>query len=144
MQLPQELQKFPTLTLIAVADSVAAKLYLAEGDNLEAAASVTLPREKKQDNEGSFTSADGSRTGGPVDEDDAPRLNAFIRQTARAIIDLMRSRKPEHLDLVMPAEMEHALSAELPSDVDTLIRRRLHKDLMKEAPVELVKRLLET
>lgn len=143
MQLPQELQKFPFATLIVAADSTQAKMYLAAADSLESVGSVALPRENKQDNEGSFASADGSRVGGPINEDDAPRLKAFVRQTAAAIIAFMRQHKVEHLDLVMPAEVERALVAELPSDIDTLIGRKLNKDLMKEAPIEMVKRLLE-
>jgi len=143
MQLPQELQKFPAATLIVAADSTQAKLYLTGGDSLDEVGSVALPRESRQDNEGSFTSSDGSRVAGPVDEKDVPRLKSFIRQTATAITGLMRMHKIQHLDLIMPAEVEHALIAELPSDVDTLIQRKLNKDLMKESPVEMVKRLLE-
>lgn len=143
MQLPQELQKFQTPTLIVAADSMTAKIYLAGGDTLEQVAAVEVPREKKQDNEGSFSSADGSRVAGPVDEKDAPRLKSFVRQTASAVTSLMRMHKLEHLELIMPAEVEHALVDELPSDVDTLIRRKLHKDLMKEEPIEMVKHLLE-
>lgn len=142
MQLPQELQKFQTPALIVAADSTTAKIFLAGGDSLEQISSVELPRERKQDNEGSFASADGSRVAGPVDEDDAPRLKSFIKQMATAVISLMRMHKLEHLDLIMPAEIERALVDELPSDVDTLIRRKLHKDLMNESPVEMLKRLL--
>ncbi len=143
MQLPQELQKFSGATLIVSADSTTAKIYLAGGDSLEQLAAVEVPRENKQDNEGSFTSSDGSRVAGPVEEKDEPRFNSFIKQVASATISLMRMHKLEHLDLVMPAEVEHALVDQLPSDVDTLIRRKLHKDLMNESPVELVERLLE-
>jgi len=143
MQLPQDLQKFTLPTLIVAADSTTAKIFLAGGDSLEQISGVELPREGKQDNEGSFASSDGSRVAGPVDENDAPRLKSFIKQMATAVISLMRMHKLEQLDLVMPAEIEHALVDELPSDVDTLIRRKLHKDLMNEAPVEMVKHLLE-
>lgn len=144
MQLPKELQKFPASTLIVAADRTQAKIYLAGGDSLEEVRSVALPRELRQDNEGSFTSSDGSRVAGPVDETDAPRFKSFVRQTAHAVTELMRTHQIQHLDLVMPAEVQHALIDELPSDVDTLIHRTLNKDLMKELPVEMVKRLLET
>lgn len=142
MQLPQELQKFQTATLIITSDRTVAKIYLAGGDSLEQASSVEVPRERKQDNEGSFASPDGSRVSGPIDEDDAPRFKSFIKQLAQSVISLTRMQKIEHLELVMPAEVEHALVEQLPSDVDTLIRRRLHTDLMKEAPVEMVRQLL--
>ncbi|MBI5654242.1 host attachment protein [Candidatus Uhrbacteria bacterium] len=143
MQLPQELQKFPVATLIVTADSMQAKIYLIGGDALDEVASLAVPREKSQDNEGSFASADGSRVAGPVDEDDTPRFDSFVRQLARQTIDLTRRHKVEQLDCVMPAEVEHALADQLPSDVGTLIKRRLHKDLMKQAPVEMIRHLLE-
>ncbi|MDQ7814286.1 MAG: host attachment protein [Patescibacteria group bacterium] len=143
MQLPKELQKFPLSNLIVASDSTTARIYLAGGDSLEELDAVSVPHERKQDNEGSFVSSDGSRVGGPIEEDDTPRFDTFIKKLARSVIDTVRKHKIEQLSLVMPAEVEHALVDQLPSDVDTLIRRKLHKDLMKEAPIELVKRLLE-
>lgn len=144
MQLPQELQRFPVATLIVASDSETAKIYLAGGDSLEQVDAIEVPREKSQDNEGSFTSSDGSRVAGPVDEKDGPRLGTFTKKLAESVISLMRKHKLERLDLIMPAEIEHALVDRLPSDVDTLIGRKLNKNLMKEEPTEMVKRLLET
>jgi len=143
MQLPQELQKFPLATLLVASDSVTARFYLIGGDSLEEIDSIIVPKDKYSDNEGSFASSDGSRVAGPVDEKDAQRLDSFVKQMARMAIDLSRKHKIEELNLVMPAEIEHALIEQLPSDVDTLIKRKLNKNLMKESPVELITRLLE-
>ncbi len=142
MQLPQELQKFGQETLIITADSATAKFFLAGGDSLEQIAALEVPRENKQDNEGSFVSSDGSRVAGPVEEKDAPRLNSFVRQVAEQADELVRKHGVSHLDLVMPAEVMHVLANELSSDSKPLVRRKLEKNLMFEQPVEIIKHLL--
>jgi len=143
MQLPHDLQKFPQETLIIAADSVMAKFFLAGGDSLEQIYAVEVPREKKQDNEGSFVSSDGSRVAGPVEEKDAPRFKTFVKQIATKTGELVRKHGMRQIDLVMPAEVAHSLVNELANDSKSLVGRTLHKDLMFEQPVEMVRHLLK-
>lgn len=143
MQLPNNLQHFPHKALLIVGDSVAAKFYLLGGDEMEEIDGVSVPREREQDAEGAFTSYDGSRVGGPSsDIKDEPRLHHFVHELVERTEKLIGTHGVAHLNLVMPAEVEHPFSSHLSKPTAAKIMRRLHKDLMKENPIKIIERLL--
>ncbi|MBI4139041.1 hypothetical protein HY479_02725 [Candidatus Uhrbacteria bacterium] len=144
MKLPQILQHFPHAALIISSDSMRANFFLVGGDELEGLDGVAMPRELRQDSEGSFTSSDGSRVAGPdADIDDAPRLKQFARRIAERTERLVRDHGIAHVHLVMPAEIEHVVSSSFATDVESLVGFRRHLDLMKEDPLTVVRRVLE-
>jgi hypothetical protein len=144
MRLPSDLQHFPHSALIVSSDSVKAKFFLVGGDELEELDGVAVPREPRQDSEGSFTSSDGSRVAGPdSDIDDTPRLKQFVNNIAGRMADLVREHGVAHIHLAMPAEVHHLLDSHLDKDVQSKIVRIVHKDLMKESPLEIVRRILD-
>lgn len=144
MNLPQELQHFPHVALIVASDSMHAKFFLVGGDTLQELDGVALPREFRQDSEGAFTSSDGSRVAGPdADIDDAPRLQHFVKLVSEKADQLCSKHEIAHVHLVMPAEVEHLLSSECAATLKEKIRFMLHADLMKEHPLEIIRRVLE-
>ncbi len=143
MNLPQDLQHFPHAALIIASDSMHAKFFLVGGDTLQELDGVALPREFRQDSEGAFTSSDGSRVAGPdSDIDDTPRLHHFVKQVAEQANLLCGKHEIAHVHLVMPAEIEHLFSSECAAILKEKIRFILHADLMKEHPLEIVRRVL--
>lgn len=142
MQLPEHLH-FPTRAeLIVTADSVHARLYLLGGDRLEELDGVAEPREKLSDNEGSFTSSDGSRVAGPgSDVDDTPRLHEFLKKLSAEMISLTRKHGIQAIRIVMPTRIERPLRELLPSDVETLIETTMDLDLMKSSEEEILERI---
>lgn len=142
MQLPQDLQHFPTSTLLIVSDSIAAKFWLLGGDEMEEIDSVSLPRERKQDSEGSYVSSDGSRTGAPNQADDTERLHQFVHLVVDRTARLTREHGITRIHLVMPVDMERTISQHLPSDVSTKLTKPVHADLMKDDMLDVVRRVL--
>lgn len=143
MQLPHDLQHFPTGALIVASDSVIAKFFLVGGDSLEELDGVALPRELKQDAEGEFVSFDGSRVAGPAsDIDDRPRLTQFAKNVAARIESLIREQSVRAIHLVMPAEVEHTVFQSLSSEAQGHIGKKLHLDLMKEDPLSVIRRVV--
>lgn len=143
MILPERLRHFPRATLVIASDSVLAKYFLVGGDSLEELDGVAVPREPLQDAEGAFTSSDGSRVAGPAsDIDDRPRLERFVAELVSRTADLVREHGIAAIHVVMPADVEHLYSERLPKDIVHKLGQRLHLDLMKEPPLEIVERLL--
>ncbi len=133
MQLPTHLQHFPNGALIVASDTVTAKFYLADGDAIEELDGVTVPKETGQDGEGSFE----------FFPDDAPRFRAFAKKLTTRITTLEREHRIPAIHLVMPAEIEHLVTKNLPRDVATKIGKKIHRDVMKETPIEIVKRVID-
>jgi hypothetical protein len=143
MKLPEHLQHFPKPTLVIASDSVSAKFFLLGGDSLEELDGVTVPRERRQDDEGSFSSDGNARTGDPnADMSDAPRMHEFIHQLIEHTGELVAKHSITHIHLVMPAEVEHQFASHLSNDDRGLVGQTLHLDLMKSSPIEIVERLL--
>lgn len=145
MKLPRELQHYPHATLLIASDMMHANFFLVAGDELEELNGVAEPRERRQDSEGTFVSYDGSRVAGPdSDIDDTPRLKRFVKKIAEQAEALARKHNIQHMDVVMPAEIEHLFSEVAPNELKDKIRRRSHLDLMKEDPLTIVRRSLQT
>lgn len=132
MQLPHDLQHFPNGALLVVSDSVQADIYLLGGDSMEPLDGVSVPKETGRDGEGSFE----------FFPDDTARVHAFAKRVAAQITALERDHKVPHIHLVMPAEIEHLVTHDLPGDVAGKIGARIHADLMKENPTSIVTRLV--
>lgn len=145
MKIPQNLQAhFAHATLILACDHIKANFFLAGGDELEELDGISLPREFRSDSEGSFTSSDGSRVAGPdADIDDTPRLQHFIKRVADQTSALVRKHDIQNIYTVLPADLDHLLSAQLLQDIAAKRVRTLHLDLMKENPLTILKRIFE-
>ena len=134
MQLPRELQHFPHLTLIVASDTTASKLFLAGNDSLEELDGLSLPKEALPDHEGSFVPGHADL--------ESKRLEKYAVLLAEHVISMVKAHQIVHVDLVMPAAVEHLFSAALPKDISDKVMRRVHLDLMNDAPLEVVKHLV--
>ena len=144
MQLPEHLQHFPHIALLVASDSVLAKFFLLGGETLEEVDSLTVPRVKPQDNEGSIRiEGGGGVSGANSDIDDTPRLKEFIHKMVERINEIVAESGVVHIHLVMPAEIEHQLTAHLPNTLKERVVKRVHHDLVKNPPLEIVERLFK-
>lgn len=142
MQLPEHLHFPSRAELIVTADSIHARLYLLGGDRVEELDGVTIPREDLSDNEGSFTSSDGSRVSGPgADRDDTPRLIKFVKEVSSHIDNLVRLHGIQSIHLVMPSEVEHLMSQHVSSEAKALLGTTMHLNLMKTPINEILDQL---
>lgn len=134
MILPEHLQRFPHEALLVAADTVSSKCLLVGGDSLEELNGVALPRETGRDGEGSFE----------FFPDDAERLRQFAKKLAAHIVKLEREHHIPHIHLIMPAEVERLVTTDLPPDVAAKVGKRIHHDVMKESPLVIATRIVET
>lgn len=133
MQLPSDLQHFPTGALIVASDTVKASFFLVGNDSLAELDGVEVPKETGQDGEGSME----------FFPDDAERFHSFIHAVIEQLDALVANHPIAHIHLVMPAEVEHQLSSHLSEDVHAKIGVTIHANLMKEPPLEAVRRVVE-
>lgn len=142
MQLPEQLQRFPHGALIVAADHVHARFLLVGGDAAEELDGVAMPREREQDHEGQFVSSDGARTAqadqSHVEND---RQVHFVKLVAETTAKLAAAHDIHHIHLLMPAELDHAVTAELPPATAGFVGFRVHADVMGEMPLQWIERL---
>jgi hypothetical protein len=134
MQLPQDLQKFPHLALIVLADRQAAKLFLTGGESIEELDGLSMPAAEGAEHEHSFIA--------PSHDAESDRAMKFSTALGEHVAATVNKHGIDHLHLIMPSEVEHALAATLPADVSTKVASRLHLDLMNEQPLDVVRRLV--
>lgn len=132
MQLPQKLQHFPNGALIVASDTVLANIFLVGNDAIEELDGVAVPKETGVDGEGSFE----------FFPDDATRLHSFAKKLAEQITALTREHEIPHIHFVMPTEIEHLATKNLPPDVAAKIGKKIHHDVMKEDPISIVTRVV--
>ena len=133
MQLPNHLQKFSSATLLIASDTVMAKFFLLGGEAMEELDGIAVPREPSQDNEGGLAS----------EVRDEPRLHDFIHQLVERTDHLVQSHAIARIFLVMPAAVERPFTGHLSEETSSKILKTLNKDLMNEAPLTIVERVLE-
>lgn len=134
MQLPQELQHFEFPSLILVADHVHAQFWLAHEETLEEVDLVALPKETHSDNEGLAIGQELS---------DENRLHQYIHMVVDRLEQIMSEGVADSLHLVMPADLAHAIIEHSSQEVQEQVGKEIHLDLMKEEPLDVVKRVLE-
>lgn len=143
MQLPSHLQHFPKPTLLVLADNVDAKFHLLHEDQLTELETISEPRERKQDSEGSYATSGNSRVGSPdSDIDDGPREHKFVGKIKDELVKLSAAHDVHAIHLIMPPKIEHALSTIIPNTLLEKLGQRLHLDLMYSTPLDAVERLL--
>jgi len=133
MQLPQELQHFENPSLILVADHVHAQFWVAHGETLEEVDVVALPKDTHSDNE-------GRAIGQELSDDN--RLHEYIHLLVDRLEQIMGEGVADSLHLVMSADLANAVLDHSNTEVQEQVGKQLHLDLMKEEPLEVVKRLL--
>jgi hypothetical protein len=115
---------------------VHAQFFLISGDTLESLDGISVPRE-------TTLNYDGSHVGGPsTDIPDEQRLHTYIHTLVEHTELLAKTHAISRIDVVMPAEIEHALNEHLSRSVSEKIKVRLHLDLMNVSPLELVQRVV--
>ncbi len=134
MQLPQELQHFEFPSLILVADHVHAQFWLAHEETLEEVDLIALAKETHSDNEGL---ANGQE---PSDEN---RLHQYIHMVVDRLEQIMSEGVADSLHLVMPADLAHMVIEHSSTEVQEQVGKEVHLDLMKEDPLDVVRRVLE-
>ena len=134
MQLPQELQHFEFPSLILVADHVHAQFWLAHEETLEEVDLIALPKDEHSDNEGRVLGQELS---------DDNRLHQYIHLVVDRLEQIMSEGVADSLHLVMPADLAHAIVEHSSKEVQEQVGKEVHLDLMKEEPLEVVKRVLE-
>ena len=132
MNLPQDLQHFPQAALVVTADTVSAKFFIAHNEMLEELDGLTMPHERSSDNEGPWK----------FDENDAERSHAFVHAIDERINEIMAAHPVHMLHLVMPAELEHAVTSYLPTEVSSHIGKKLHVSVMKESHLDVLRRIV--
>lgn len=133
MQLPQELQHFEFPSLILAADHVHAQFWLAHGDTLEEVDLIALPKDKLSDNEGLAIGQELS---------DDHRLHEYIHLVVDRLEQIMSEGVADSLHLVMSADLANAILDHSSTEVQEQVGKQVHADLMKEDPIEVVRRLL--
>lgn len=133
MQLPQDLQHFENPSLILVSDHVHAQFWLAHNDTLEEVDLISLPKETHSDNEGLAIGQEIS---------DEHRLHEFIHLVVDRLEQIMAEGVADSVHLVMSADLAHAILDHSNTEVQEQVGKQLHHDLMKEDPIEVVRRLL--
>ena len=133
MQLPEELQHFEFPSLILVADHVHAQFWLAHNDTLEEVDLISLPKDELSDKEGRAIGQELS---------DDHRLHEFIHLVVDRLEQIMGEGVADSLHLVMSADLAAAVLDHSNSEIQEQVGKQLHLDLMKEEPLEVVKRLL--
>lgn len=142
MKLPHALQQFPTATLLVVSDTVSAKFWILRDDEMEELDGFALPHEQNVSSERGSMSSDGTRMGGSGTPDDAPRFHHYVHELAEKVSKFAHGHAVAHVHLVMPAEVERSVADHLPHDVSAKIGKRVHVDVMKESPIDIVQRVL--
>lgn len=133
MQLPEELQHFEFPSLILVADHVHAQFWLAHNDMLEEVDLVSLPKDELSDKE-------GREIGQELSDDH--RLHEYIHLVVDRLEQIMGEGVADSVHLVMSADLANAVLDHSNTEVQEQVGKQLHLDLMKEEPLEVVKRLL--
>lgn len=134
MQLPQELQHFEFPSLILVADHVHAQFWLAHEETLEEVDLVTLPKDELSDHE-------GLAIGQELTDDN--RFHEYIHLVVDRLEEIMSEGVADSLHLVMTADLAHAIIEHSSPEIQEQVGKEVHLDLMKEEPIEIVKRVLE-
>jgi len=140
MLLPNDLQRFPHPALIVTSDSVHAKFWFAHELELNLLDEISMPRERKTDDETSFVNVDTGAGSSPEPSDD-DRLLHFVKAVAKQIGTLADEHKIEHLNFIMPAEIRHRVLEHLGGPVKSKENLHADADLMKEHIVEAIRRL---
>jgi len=142
MQLPRELQHFPEPALLVLADSQRAQFWLAHGDQFNELERFSLLPELKSDREASFINTDhgGSRSGPEPHHDD--RFSHFCKMIAEKTSTLVRDGQADVFHLVMPLEVANEVKKHLADDVAAKLGKTVDLDLMKDSPLEAVKRVI--
>jgi hypothetical protein len=134
MQLPEELQRFEFPSLILVADHVHAQFWLAHNDTLEEVDLIALPKDTHSDNE-------GRAIGQELSDDN--RLHEYIHLLVDRLEQIMSEGVADSLHLVMSADLANAVLDHSSSEVQEQVGKQVHADLMKEEPLDVVRRVLE-
>ncbi len=133
MQIPIELQHFPHLTLLVISDHVTSKFFLVGGESLEILDSITVPYDIRPNHEGSFIPEHSH-----IDEN---HLKHFAKLVAEHISKLVVQHAIVYVDLIMPANIEHLVTANLHPNISKKLNRKLHIDIMKEDIFDIIKRI---
>jgi protein required for attachment to host cells len=141
MQLPRELQHFPEPTLLVLADHVEGKFYLLGGDAMEEVGSVAVPAEKRSDKDTSFVDSDSGRVSGPEPKDDEDRVHHLLHALVEGIETLLHKHQATRLVLIMQNDLLHGVKSHLDADATARVWKEVPQDLMKQHPLEAVRRL---
>lgn len=145
MTLPESLRPFPVPTLIVATDNVQAKMYLANGREVEPVGTVTKKLEPMEQERSAVMTAAGPRS---ADEHDPGTLKAWTRERlyaelSKALMKALRADEFEELAFAAPEENLNELKECL--HVDLLKRAVVFvpKNLVNEEPLDLVIRVRE-
>lgn len=132
MNLPLDLQHFPSATLLVISNSESAKFWLLGGDAAQELDGLSLLHEHAKDRETLHQS-------GNQDED---RFHRYLHDLTDRIAKLTHAHAIAHIHLVMPSEIEHAVTSLLPQDIRLKINKRVHADVMNESLNNIIRRVL--
>ena len=84
---------------------------------------------------------DSGGVSGPESKGEQEHRHQLVHLIEEHLTSLIRKHQAEAVDLVMNAELAHALTEHLPPDVTGKIQRQLHNDLMKDDIFDVLRRL---
>jgi len=134
MQLPQELQRFENPSLIVVADHVHAQFWLAHNDTLEEVDLIELPQDTYSDNEA---------IGLGLEKGDEHRFHEYIHMLVERLEQIMNEGVADSVHMVMDTDIANAVLDHSSTEIQEQVGKQVHADLMKEDPLEVVKRVLQ-
>ena len=141
MQLPKDLQHFSVPTLVVTADQITAKFWLAGGENIEELDGVSAPRDLMSDAETSFVNVDTHGTNAPEPKTEVERLKHYAKLVADRVTNLLRHDKVGRVHLVADARIVHSVTEHMPKELQPLLGRSLHENLMQQNILEVLRRL---
>jgi len=141
MQLPQDLQHFSVPTLIVTADHITAKFWLVGGEDIEELDGVSDPRIEKSDAETSFVNVDTRGSNAPQPKIEEQRLKQYAQLVADRVTDLLRHNNVGRVHLVADARIVHSVTEHMPNELQPLLGRSLHENLMQQNILEVLRRL---
>ncbi len=140
MFLPNDIHAFSEPTLIVLADQVKAQFWMAHETEIEEVDAISVPRELKSDNEGSFVNTDNGSVSG-MERTDEAHLHELIHAVTEKIEEISGEGTADHIHLVMEPRLLHAVKEHLSPETIAKCGREVPHQLMKDTIVDVVKRI---
>jgi protein required for attachment to host cells len=147
MQIPQNIIKPKKTTMLVVADTQTAILYLVKDDGIEQVKKIFFPEERASDKEGGF--AQHGKRGQlqsfgnpPVVPDEGHLLkDRLCKELSDELFQRFQNKEFEQWYLVAPDYVLGTIKDEMHSYLQEALKKILELNLINESPLDILKRL---
>jgi len=144
MQLPQEFRAFIHPTLIAVTDNVQAKLYRAEGHDVELVHTISTKADILEGERVEIDTGSGDvRSGEPEDHRKDWSREQLYEQLSEELMRRLKAGEFESLAVCVPQENVNELKESLHVDLLKITEAWVEKNLTNDDPLDIVMHLQE-